>query len=377
MAATSRTEVYDAVLTTTARHMNGDIRDNITRSNKLVAWLDGHGKKRRVSGGERIKVPLMYEQNAAADIYGGYGSLDTTPADGITAAFYPWAQMAVPITISGLEQRQNNGPEQIKDLLRAKMMQSEASAMELLNHAIVSGKLASGATGSTNQFVALTGRLDSSASGPLPLPALIDADDDRSVTIGDINGNTESWWRNVIKASSASSYAGFKTELTNLYNTVRRGVGGPPDLAIGDQLVWELYFASLQSQERYMVTNQRIIDMLGGAGEDMLKIHNAVFVWDEVVPDVGTSTATAAFNTHNVAEVGTHLESGSHSTLYMMATSALEYIVHTEADWAQSEFITPVNQDAKVAHLLWQGQLVTNNRRKTGVMYDIDNSITS
>lgn len=75
MAATTRTEVYDAVLTTTARHMQGEIRDNITRSNKFVAWLDGHGKKRRVSGGERIKVPLMWEQNAGADIFSGYGYL--------------------------------------------------------------------------------------------------------------------------------------------------------------------------------------------------------------------------------------------------------------------------------------------------------------
>ena len=75
MAATSVTEVYDAVLTTTARRMNREISDNISRSNKLIAWLKGHGKERTLSGGERIKVGLMYEKNSGADIYSGYGCL--------------------------------------------------------------------------------------------------------------------------------------------------------------------------------------------------------------------------------------------------------------------------------------------------------------
>jgi hypothetical protein len=371
MASTTRTEVYDAVLTTTARHMNGEIRDNITRSNKLIAWLEGNGRKRMVSGGERIKVPLMFEQNQGADIFSGYGQLDTTPADGITAAFFPWSQMAVPITISGLEQRQNNGPEQIRNLLQAKMRQSEASAMELLNNCIVNGKIASGATGSLNQFVARTGSLDSSADGPNPVAVLVDANPSRSVSVGDINGNTESFWRNQAKASSATTFAGFKNELNNLYNTCQRGVGGPPDIGLCDQRVWELYFQSLHSQERYFVTSERVINILGGASEDALKFRNAILVWDEVVPDVGTTTADA------VDGIGTHLDDGSHGTMFLLNSESLEYVVHPDADWSQSDFITPVNQDAKVAHLLWQGQWVVNNRRKNGVMYDIDNTISS
>lgn len=371
MAATTVSEVYDAVLTTTARHMNGEIRDNITRSNKYVAWLEGNGRTRMVSGGERIKVPLMYEQNQGADFFSGYGQLDTTPADGITSAFFPWAQGSVPITISGLEERQNNGPEQIRDLLRAKMTQSEASAMELQNNAITAGKISSGATGSLNQFVARTGTLDSSADGPLPLTALIDSTPSRSVSIGSINGGTETFWRNQALAATFSTFAGFKQEMNNLYNTCRRGTGGPPDLAIADQKVWELYFNSLQSQERYFVTSPRIINMLGGAEEDMLKMRNAVMIWDEVVADVGTSTANI------VDAIGTSLQAGAHGTLYFINSNALEYIVHPDANWTQSEFIRPVNQDARVAHLLWQGQVVVNNRRKLGVMYDIDNSVVS
>lgn len=79
MAATSVTESYDALLTTTARRMNPILRDNITRSNKVIAWLEANGRIRYVDGGERIQVPLMYQQNSTADIYSGYGLLDNTP----------------------------------------------------------------------------------------------------------------------------------------------------------------------------------------------------------------------------------------------------------------------------------------------------------
>lgn len=71
MAAVTVSEVYDAVLTTTARNMNREVSDNISRSNKLVAWLIGNGKRKFVSGGERLSEALMYEQNRGADIYSG------------------------------------------------------------------------------------------------------------------------------------------------------------------------------------------------------------------------------------------------------------------------------------------------------------------
>lgn len=70
------TDAYDALLTTTLRNMQGRLRDNITRSNKLLAWLDGNGRTMRVDGGERIQIPLMHAQNTTADIYSAYGVLD-------------------------------------------------------------------------------------------------------------------------------------------------------------------------------------------------------------------------------------------------------------------------------------------------------------
>ena len=100
----------------------------------------------------------------------------------------------------------------------------------------------------------------------------------------------------------------------------------------------------------------------------MLKFRGATLVWDEVVPDVGTSTADV------VDSIGTI---GSDGSLFLCNSKTMEYKVHPDANWTQTPFITPVNQDATVAHLLWQGQVCMNNRRKNGVLYDVDVTIAA
>lgn len=66
MPAITVSEVYDAVLSTTARAMQPTLRDNIARGNKLVSWLMEKGRFRSQSGGERIQIPLMYALSLSA-----------------------------------------------------------------------------------------------------------------------------------------------------------------------------------------------------------------------------------------------------------------------------------------------------------------------
>ena len=75
----SVTDSYDALLSSTLRNYQPKLKDNISRGNKLLAWLDSKGRTRKVSGGHQIAEPLMHQQNKTADIYRGYGLLDTTP----------------------------------------------------------------------------------------------------------------------------------------------------------------------------------------------------------------------------------------------------------------------------------------------------------
>lgn len=358
----SVTDAYDALLSTTLRNYQPKLKDNVTRGNKFIAWLDSKGRTRKVGGGHQIAEPLMHAQNNTADIYRGYGLLDTTPQDGITTAFYDWAQLSVSITISHLEERQNSGKAKILDLLQAKTMQSEVSLKELLNNCLVAGKITAGSA--QERIVARTGRLDSGASGPLPIGNIIDVTAARSVTLGNINGGTYSFWQNQATASTATTFIGLKNEMNQVYNNCTKGVAGSPDLLLGTQAAWETYWLALQNNERYIRSDKSTVDILGGS--DALAFRSSAFIWDQVVPDPDTS-----FNP--VDSIGTD----THATIYFINADAMSFITDTETDFKTTDFVRPENQDAKVAQVMWMGAVTTNNRRKLGVLSSIVKTIVS
>lgn len=359
------TDSYDALLTTTARNYMPRLRDNITRGNKVLAWLKDRGRMRAVDGGERVQVPLMYGLNSTAQIYSGYGTLDVTPQDGITAAFYEWRQLSVSVTISRREERQNSGQSRILSLLQSKMMQAEQSLMELLNNCLVGGRITSGSSSANGQFSARIGELDSGALAPLPLAAMIDATPNRSRTdIGNINPGTYAFWENQALESQASTFAGFKQEMTDMYTRCSRGTGGEPDLAVADRLGWLTYFNSLQNQERYIRTDERTVNVLGGS--QALALWNAALIWDEVVPDVAT-------NADVVDGVGTLTT----SSIFFINSNAIDWVYDTETNMINTPFMRPENQDARTSQILWMGACGPNNRRKLGVLKGIAQNIVA
>lgn len=362
----SLTDEYGPLLTATARNLQPRIANNITKGNKLLAFLEAKGRIRFEDGGERIQVALMHANNTTADFIDGYDIIDVTAQGGFTSAFYDWRQIAVSVTISHKEERQNSGQHQLLNLFEMKMKQAQVSAEELLNNALLSGRITSGASSDLGQFDARVGQLNPSAKGPDPLTALIDADPTRSVSIGNINGNTHSFWRNHAVDSSATTFAGLKKEMNNLYNRCLRGTGGPPDLMIGDQTVWETYFQSLQAQEQFTSTNRTIFDVLNGANADALKFRNAAFIWDEVVPDVKT-------NADVVDSIGTL----TLSNIHFINSEALDVIVDKNTNWDMSEMVQPENQRVRTGNMLWMGAAAINNRRKCGVLMGISQAIVA
>src|SRR4030095_980194 len=277
---------YDALFTTTLRNYRSKLSDNISRGNKWVSFLKEKGRFRKQSGGINAHVPLMHALTSAADICRGYGVIDTPPQDGMTTAFYEWSQLSTPITISNKEKKQNKGEAKIIDLLKAKTMQSEVSLKELLNNCLVAGRYSASSPSAEAQLLARVGRLDSGAAGPLPVGHIVDVDPTRSVSVGNINGGTYSFWRNQVAATAVTTFALLKRGLNNQYNNCSRGTGGAPDILLGDQVAWEIYWLSLDQKEQYIINSKRTVDILGGT--DALAFRGATFYWDEVVGDPET-----------------------------------------------------------------------------------------
>jgi len=193
---------------------------------------------------------------------------------------------------------------------------------------------------------------------------LIDTNVSRSVSIGNIDGSTYSFWRNQGKSSTATTFAGLKLEANNLYNTCSKGVGGNVDLIISDQVGWETIWGAYSTLERYVIDDKKTVDVLGGS--DALKFRGAAWIWDETVPDTET-------NADVVDAVGTVTVSSA----FMINSEAMEYIVHSNCDFATTPFVRPENQLASTAIIHWMGIVGVNNRRKNGVLYGISQSITS
>jgi len=367
---------YDALLSLSLEYTRSTLVDNIFTSTPFLAALYGaFGKKaknkkgvRLQNGGERIRQPLMYGKNTTVGSYSGYDILDVTPQDGITTAFFTWRQLAGSVAISRKEERQNAGEGKIKDLLQAKIMQLEYTLRDELNYQLL------GKTVASEVWSAGDGIAGQSSGADLdPLPHLIAKDAAGSVTVGNINQSTYSWWRPQVldgtggghesapyKAITVSTWATLKQAARNLYNTCSKGGGGFPDFGLLDQSTFESYEAALDDKSRYVNMSKGPASM----GFDAIRFKNQDLTWDEMVPDM---------------DGGYVYDSGSFGTgtWFMLNLDFLELVVDSATDFITTPFVRPENQDAKVAQILMMGNLTSSNLRKQGMIYGIDLDLTS
>lgn len=355
MAATSETRTYDALLSTTLENWAKGLEDEITTSNffyymlkKSKSWVGVE------SLGERCKFSLRYK-NGNADTYDGYDVVDTTPMDGITAAFYNWRQLAVSITISRKEERQNSGEYQMLDLLEEKSNQALAGITEKFNKAFLQGNGINSATAITTPYTSPT-------NGSVffdPLPLLV-GQTPTSGTIGAIAANSSedgvSWWANQKRAATDTNYASFLKDLSGLYNDCMKGAGGAPDMHLTDQATAECYEAALRSQNRYTEYTRADIPF------DNVSFRGKPVVWDEFMPNWSGATT---------------VQSTTQGTWVMLNSKFIQVKYDSKTNFITTPFQRPENQDAKTALILWYGTVGVNNRRKHGVLSDINTTLTS
>ena len=351
MAPSSVTSQYDALLSTTLNNYRRTLEDNISKNNSVIWHL-----RNKVDGGyelvseigDRMQVPLMYELGQA-DSYSGYDVLDVTPMEGITSAFWDWRQASVPIAISALEEKKNRGEARILSLLESKTKQAEMGIQEFFNQRLLIGAGASSITTAYTSTVNGSSFID-------PLPKLVAYDPTASVSVGNINQLTYTWWRNRTANSTGSTYAAFLRELRVLRMQCKRGPGGAPDLHIVDENVYTLYETALAASHRNPSYQKADIPF------ENIAFYGKPVVSDEYVPDAQGGSAT---------------QSTTSGTWYMLNMQFMKVKVDKETNFSTSDFRKPENQDAKVAHILWLGGIGTSNRRKHGVAGGIDTTLSS
>ena len=67
---------------------SGMLRDQVHKRSPLWSWLRSGNRIKRLTGGERIKLPVMYEGSGNFKRYSGLEAIDPTGYEGITNAFF-------------------------------------------------------------------------------------------------------------------------------------------------------------------------------------------------------------------------------------------------------------------------------------------------
>lgn len=302
------------IVATTIENRSRKVADNVTKNNAVLSRLEKRGRK-PFSGGRLIYQELSFSENANAGWYSGYDLLPVSAQDVISAAQYDIKQAACPVTISGLEQLQNAGKEQMIDLIESRISVAESTMANLISGGLYSDGSAAGGK-----------QIDGLNAAVSATPA--------AGTYGGIVPGTWTFWQNKVSAPATLTLASMNAIWANLNRGMDR-----PDLIMVDGANWSTYMGLLQA-------NQRFTD---------------------------SSTADAGFPSVKFMDADVVLDGGIGGfcplrTAFFLNTKYLHYRPHSAREFVA---LSPnrryaINQDAEVQILAWAGNLTTSNRSLQG-----------
>jgi len=321
----SPNEIFTELVTTTFRNHRSDIIDNVSNNNAFLQRIMKKGMKRTESGGTSLAQPLEYAENSTYQRYSGYDTLNIGASDVLSAAEFPWRQIAIHVTASGQEMRINSGKEKIVNLVKSRM-----------KNAIRTFK---------NNF-----SFDIYGDGTLPNQIgglqLLVADNGQG-TVGGINAATWTFWRNKVQSAAAPLQGGgaitpsgapgvMESLLLPLWLAQTRG-DDKPDLILSSNDYFSFYETSQVSIKRYTSAETA----KGGFQSLKYKSADVIFDGGSGIPD---------------------------SRMYSLNTDYIHLVVHKDADMEVVPEMRPYNQDAVVVPILWMGNLTIGNRALQGVL---------
>ena len=314
---------------TTFRKHQADVADNVSKHNALYRRLSKKGRIRVEDGGLSLVAPLEYASNSTYQRYSGFDALNINAVDVLTAAEYPWRQVAVNVAASGLELRTNIGESRIINFTKAKIRNAQNSFKNGMSGDVYSDGTA------PNQINGLQALIADAGTG----------------TVGQINSTTFPFWQNIVQSAAAPLQGGaalalgpstIESLMLALYIKLTRGTDQPDIIVFSD----DLYTFFEQSQ----TSLKRYTDTSGGEPEN---------------------DATAGFITIKYKNADVFFDSSGGIPLthgYFANTEYLELAVHRDAQMTIMEELKSVNQDAVVIPVLWMGNLLCSNRSLQGVL---------
>lgn len=335
---------YTDIIATTIQNRSGELSDNVTNNNALLRKVKAKGNVRTFSGGNVIMEEIMYTDanTINANSYSGYEVINISPNSPISSAEFAIKQYAAAVSMSGLEQLQNSGKEQIIDLMEGRVKITEAQLQNRMDYDLYQD-------GTGNASKNLTGL------------ALAVPDDPTTGTYGGIPRGTYNFWRSqyyrgVTDGGAAVSAANIQAYMTTLALRCVRG-NNKPELFIADATYFGFYVNSLQAQQRITSTS--------GEGKAGAGFGPELAFWG------GGMAATVCMGGGVNGAVNTAGTSGGATSAHMWAlnTDFIFWRPHKDRNFVPiGGERQSVNQDAIVKLIGWAGNCTGSGPQFSGVL---------
>lgn len=312
---------WGEIATATLAHRRKNIADAISRNNILYYELRRRKAIRTIGGGRTITTPIMVgDENDNFQWYTGREALNVAGQEILTSAEFPWKQYACGVSLSGLEMLQNDGAEQIINMMRARTMHAEKTIQNQLHSAAHGDGTGSGG----KEFGGLNLMISSTAGA----------------TVGGINSSTSAWWDNQRAATGGAATATIYGDMLDLFLETCRGTD-KPNLIVSDNSYYSVFNQSLQAQQRFMDKK------LASAG-----FSNLMFETVPVVADGGQ---------------GGYAPTG----MKFLNLDTIELIMHKKRNnVVLGGPRRPLTEDSDTVILAGMGNFLVNNRKLNGVLTD-------
>ncbi len=310
---------YTEIISTTLDNYRSKLSDNVLNHNALLAKLKANGNTDTAGGGAKLLENLMYDENGTFKWYSGYETLDVSGSDVLTSASFDWKQANCNVTMSGLEDLQNDGSQAVHNLVKARITVAEKTMQNQIGASL---------------FYANTEHSGKAIGG---LQHLV-ADLPTSGTVGGIDRSTNAWYRNQFYDFSTESVTASASTIQHAMNrTYLRCTRGKdtPDLIVAGETYFTYYEESLQAQQRFMSETE------AAGGFKGYKYKGAVVVYDE-----------------NCAA----------TRMYLLNTDYIHFRPHARRNFVTLDRKSSVNQDATVVPLYWAGNMTISNASLQGVI---------
>lgn len=316
----SANSTFTELVTTTHRKHRKGFKDNLSNRNALLKRIYKKGNYRTETGGLTIVEPLDYASNGTYQRYSDWDQLNIQQSDVLSAAEYQWKQIAIHVVASGRDMRINSGDAQIEKLVASRMKNAYRTFDNNFSADLYSAGTLSNQIGGLQAIVA----------------------DTNTNTIGGIDANTWTFWRDTVFSLSSNSVTISATTIENsvllpLWLSIDRGEGDSPDLIVMSPTWYQYYEASQVTIKRYATSESA----QGGILSLKYKTADVLYDTTSSIPD---------------------------SHIYMLNTEYLKLAVHQDADLEAVEAKVPFNQDGEVVPILWMGNMTCSNRKLQGVV---------